>query len=108
MLLRLGLVWVIVLTSLSLGMARGQLRTGTEVILCSGSAVVMGLDGPHTGARYCPDMAQGLLAAYHPPPPAIAPPESRGQRVGMRGRPAPAPMPVPAQQARGPPSPRAA
>lgn len=102
MLLRLGLVWLIVLTSLSLGMARGQVRSGTEVILCSGSAVIVDPDHPQ-GVRYCPDMAASLLLTLDPPP-VIA---RRDAQPYRRAEPPAAPRRValihPVPQARAPP-----
>lgn len=102
LLIRLALVWLIVVTSLSLGMARGQLRTGAEVVLCSGSAIVTDADHP-AGARYCPDMATGLLVALDPPPVVIAPVQGQGRRIASLDRTAPVPPMRPVPQARGPP-----
>ena len=68
MVLRLALIALVLLTSLSLGMARGQMRAGSEIVLCGGAPVVLYPDDPQGGARYCPDMALGLLAALDLPP----------------------------------------
>ena len=63
--LSLVLAVLIGLTGLTLGHARGQVRTGETVVLCTGAgAVVVTLDarGNPTGpAHICPDMALALL-----------------------------------------------
>ena len=52
MLTRLLLICVLVVTSLGLGAARGQLRLGGEVVLCAGGAVlVVQTLGPDAEAR---------------------------------------------------------
>ena len=111
-LLRLSLVLLMLLTSVALGMARGQLRIGSEIVLCTGSAVVViarpgtpGDPGPVGHAHYCPDMATALMAALDLPP--IEPQRPAGPPQGavlvefrvsaMVDRPVP--------QARGPPPP---
>lgn len=68
--LRPLLILVLVLTSTALGAARGQARIAGEVVICSGSAyvvVTIDADGnPVEHTHFCPDMAQGLLAAIAP------------------------------------------
>ena len=108
MLIRLALIALVLLTSLSLGMARGQLRAGTEVFLCGGALVVLDPDDPRDGARYCPDMALGLLAALDVPPVTAAPGAAPGRRAdGPEAVPV-SPLSPPVPQARGPPPARAA
>lgn len=108
MLLRLALVCVVFLTSLSLGLARGQIRAGTEIILCGGTAVISHPDDPNKGARYCPDMATGLLLAFDPPPITAAPPTGHARRAGPPPQAISVPALQPVPQARAPPPPRAA
>lgn len=102
MLLRLGLVWLIVLTSLSLGMVRGQLRTGTEVILCSGSAVIVDPDHPQ-GVRYCPDMAASMLLMLDPPPVIARRDAQLSRRAELPAAPRRVALMHPVPQARAPP-----
>ena len=108
MLARLLLICVLVVTSLGLGAARGQLRLGGEVVLCAGGAVLVvqtGPDGvPVRHSSVCPDMAPLFLAGFAAPPPALP------QRVARVERPVAAPGPaavaraMPGPQARGPPA----
>lgn len=107
MLLRLALIALVLLTSLSLGMARGQLRAGSEVVLCGGSAVIVDPDHPQD-ARYCPDMATGLLLTLDPPPVMARQDAQASQRAALPEAPRLAPLLHPVPQARGPPPPQAA
>jgi|GEM_PF-7026582 len=102
MLLRLALIALVLLTSLSLGMARGQMRAGTELVLCGGGAVIIDPDDP-TGARYCPDMATGLLLALDPSPIEAALNEKPPRHAELPRAPRLAFLSQPAPQARGPP-----
>ena len=108
MLTRLLLICVLVVTSLGLGAARGQLRLGGEVVLCAGGAVLVvqtGPDGapPVRHSSVCPDMAPLFLAGFAAPPPALP------QRVARIERPVAVPGPavvaraMPGPQAHGPP-----
>lgn len=108
MLIRLALIALVLLTSLSLGVARGQLRAGTGIILCGGAPVVTDPDDPQNGARYCPDMAAGLLAALDLPPVTAAPERQPWRRADPPGVLRHSPLSQPRPQARGPPPPRAA
>lgn len=105
------LILLVALTSIGLGTARGTVRLGDEVVLCTGHGIVVtrlpaGEGGPR--AHLCPDMALTLLAgmagpaaALPPPPPvpqADPPPQHHPAALG--------PLQLP--QARGPPVPRAA
>ncbi|MDN5567364.1 MAG: hypothetical protein L0G27_01190 [Paracoccus sp. (in: a-proteobacteria)] len=67
---RLVLILVLMLTSIGLGTARGTLRQGSEVVLCTGHGIVVTrLPGTNQRqAHFCPDMALSLLAAIAPPP----------------------------------------
>lgn len=107
MLLRLALIALVLLTSLSLGMARGQMRAGTELVLCGGTVVITDPDDP-AKTRYCPDMAAGLLLTLDPPPVSVAPNEQPWRRAAFPAASRLAPLPQPVPQARGPPPPRAA
>ena len=102
MVLRLALIALVLLTSLSLGLARGQMRAGTEIVLCGGSAVITDPDDPGR-ARYCPDMAAGLLLTLDPPPVTIGPRQQPGRRAELPKAPDIAPVSQPLPQARGPP-----
>ncbi|WP_410218209.1 hypothetical protein [Paracoccus sp. (in: a-proteobacteria)] len=100
------LILVLMLTSIGLGVARGQVRLGTEVVLCTGHGVVVTRlpDGGGGKAHLCPDMALSLLAAVNPadvlvPPrvavpgkivlaPASDQPPARQVQVRVRGPPA--------------------
>lgn len=105
MLPRLSLVLLMLLTSVALGMARGQVRAGGELVLCNGSAVVIvttpGGDPGH--AHYCPDMATGLLAALELPPVQIDRPAGSWQGAWPAITLVPAMADRPSPQARGPP-----
>lgn len=110
--LRLSLVLLMLLTSIALGMARGQLRHGTEIVLCTGSAVVVvtraalpGEPGPQGHAHYCPDMATALIAALDLPPVLPQRPAGPPQATLLAAAPVPATADRPAPQARGPPPP---
>ena len=64
----------VLLTSLSLGAARGQVLWDGRIVLCSGSAVTIpAQDVPgHPGhAALCPDMALSLMAAVAAPAMAV-------------------------------------
>lgn len=67
MMLRLFLVVILVCSGIALGAARGQLRIGNEVVLCTGEAITVRTvdrDGkPVTVTHICPDMALSLMAA---------------------------------------------
>ena len=108
MVFRLALIALVLLTSLSLGMARGQMRAGSEIVLCGGAPVVLYPDDSQGGARYCPDMALGLLAALDLPPVTAAPERQPGRAVHLPRAPRLSPLSQPRPQARGPPSPPAA
>jgi hypothetical protein len=103
MLFRLALIALVLLTSLSLGLARGQLRAGTEIVLCGGTAVITDPDDPQGGARYCPDMATGLLLGLDLPAVVVALGGSSWRPVDPPIVPAPTALAQPAPQARGPP-----
>lgn len=107
MVFRLALIALVLLTSLSLGMARGQLRAGTEVILCGGMAVITDPGDPGR-ARYCPDMAPGLLAALDVPSPTVAPRRGAVRRADLPEPVRVSPLSRPMPQARDPPPRRAA
>lgn len=66
--LHLILILVLVVTGLSLGAARGQVRAAGQVVLCTGSAVtVIHVDQegvPVPRPHLCPDMALSLLAGF--------------------------------------------
>lgn len=74
------LILVVALTSIGLGAARGMVRHGEEIVLCTGQGVVVtrrpGPDGP-VSAHVCPDMALMLLAGLDDPAGAV--PRSLGQ-----------------------------
>lgn len=108
MLPRLCLVLLMLLTSVALGMARGQLRVGGELVLCSGSAVVVvtAPDGSPGHAHFCPDMATALLAAVELPPVAPHRSVARWQGAWPATTLVPAMADRPSPQARGPPPPR--
>lgn len=104
---RLALVCAVVLTSLGLGTARGQMRAGDEVALCAGGAIAVvhvGADGrPERQTHLCPDMAPALLAGWDAPPPMPARPAGRAEALRPAAVPQAGPQRVMARQARGPP-----
>lgn len=109
-LLRLSLVLLMLLTSVALGMARGQLRNGPELVLCTGNAVVVvapdgqpGDAGTGGHAHYCPDMATALIAALDLPPVLPRRPVGPPQGAMLAEIFVPAMADRPAPQARGPP-----
>jgi hypothetical protein len=83
--IRLALILVLMLTSIGLGTARGTLRQGTEVVLCTGHGIVVtripGTD--HNTAHVCPDMAMSLLATVAMPDVTV--PQRIGAVVPYRG-----------------------
>lgn len=96
----------VLLTSLSLGAARGQVLWGGQIVLCSGSAVTIpAQDVPgHPGhAALCPDMALSLMAAVAAPAMAVAAAPRRVQVLSF-APPPPAETQLPRpRQGRGPP-----
>lgn len=100
-----ALILCLVLTGIGLGAARGTVVMDGQVVLCTGTGLVVVSD-PHGSTRthICPDMALSLLSAVANPPSDVVPSavaEGRIQPMPMRleqgGEP-----PWPA--ARGPPS----
>ncbi|QBX33724.1 hypothetical protein E4191_02560 [Paracoccus liaowanqingii] len=66
--LPLILILVVMLTSIGLGAARGTVRSGEQIVLCTGHGIVT-IDLPGDQGRrthLCPDMALSLLAAIGP------------------------------------------
>ena len=65
----LVLILVVMLTSVGLGAARGTVRQGNEVVLCTGHGVVVTVLPGDQGrtAHLCPDMALAMLAAIGAP-----------------------------------------
>lgn len=104
MVIRLALIALVLLTSLALGMARGQLRTGTELVLCGGMAVVIDPEDPGQ-ASFCPDMALGLLAALDAPSLTVASGAGPVRRADLPQAVRFSPLSQPVPQARGPPAP---
>ena len=101
---------VLALTSLTLAAARGQVRNGDTVVLCSGGAAVtvsLGVEGKPTGpAHICPDMALVLLAGVAASPAAAPSPVVRpGERLAIVAASVSAPRGVPPARSRGPPVP---
>ncbi|CAM3441271.1 DUF2946 domain-containing protein [Paracoccus nototheniae] len=66
--LPLILILAVMLTSIGLGAARGTVRMGDQIVLCTGHGVVViqrpGESVPST--HLCPDMALSLMAAVAP------------------------------------------
>nr|WP_111302003.1 hypothetical protein [Paracoccus saliphilus] len=104
------LILAVMLTSIGLGAARGTVRQGTEVVLCTGHGVVV-TRLPESGnaqARICPDMALSLLAVIGMPEPALplrAPLPQPGPPVLIAGT---APVLATVIRVRGPPVPHPA
>ncbi|WP_378941981.1 hypothetical protein [Paracoccus sp. R86501] len=58
------LILVVMLTGIGLGAARGVVRQGDEIVLCTGHGVVVTQRPDGQGAAHlCPDMALSLMAA---------------------------------------------
>lgn len=104
MLLRLGLIALVLVTSLSLGIARGQLRAGSAILLCGGAAVIVDPDDPQGTPRFCPDMATGVLLAIDPPSVTVGRDVPQSRRAALPGTWSFVPLPQPVPQARGPPA----
>ena len=105
---RLSLIIAVLLCSVSLGAARGQVRMGEQVILCSGTAVRVHLVESDTGADrrvlICPDMALALLDAVAAPALALPARDWRSEampRAAISSCAGPTLFP---SQARGPPT----
>lgn len=62
------LILVVMLTSIGLGAARGTIRMGEQIVLCTGHGVVVTrLPGDQgDSVHLCPDMALSVLAAVGP------------------------------------------
>lgn len=63
--LHLALILCLALTGIGLGVARGTVAVGGQVVLCTGAGVVV-VDHPDAQGGFphiCPDMALSLLAA---------------------------------------------
>ena len=68
------LILIVALTSIGLGSARGTMRIGGEVVLCTGHGVVvtrLPADPDRATAHLCPDMALSLMAATAAPDAAL-------------------------------------
>ena len=107
--LSLVLAVLIGLTSVTLGHARGQVRMGDTVVLCTGSgavAVTLDKDGNPVGpAHVCPDMALTLLAGVAADAPVLpAAVLSGGERLAALSAIPPRPADLPLGEPRGPPS----
>ena len=107
--LSLSIALLLALTSVTLGAARGQVRTDGAVTLCSG-AVYLPVDAEDGGGaarpgQICPDMALGLLAAVALAVPDIVRPALRVERLALAPGESAQPRPQPAPSARGPPVP---
>lgn len=94
--LPLILILAVMLTSIGLGAARGTVRTGDQIVLCTGHGVVViqrpGDPGPR--AHLCPDMALSLMAAISPADVGLA------ERIGTPRHLSPGPGPSAAPVAR--------
>ena len=97
----------VLLASLSLGAARGQVLSDGQIVLCSGSAVtVQVVDASGRPVRHpsiCPDMALALMSAVAAPAILLPAPASRSETLQVA-----VPQAVPAnaqrpRQGRGPP-----
>jgi hypothetical protein len=70
---------VLAATSLTMAVARGQMRVAGEIVLCTGEGpltVAVNERGEPVGPMViCPDMALGLLAAVAAPQPQVSRPE---------------------------------
>ncbi|MDO9525071.1 MAG: hypothetical protein Q7J57_05950 [Gemmobacter sp.] len=102
---------VLVCTSVTMAVARGQMRmttaTGTMLVICSGAgpmSITLDMDGNPVGPMHvCPDCALGMIADDVPPVSLPVPPATgtriswiaQGQGLGAR--------PTGPPQARGPP-----
>jgi len=71
--LPLILILAVMLTSIGVGAARGTVRSGDQIVLCTGhgTVIIQRPDGDGTGdqgsrTHLCPDMALSLLAAIAP------------------------------------------
>ena len=99
---------ILAVTSLTMAVARGETRMGTEIVICTGygiTTVTVDEEGNPTGpVHLCPDMVLGMMAALDTPPPVFTRPEGRVERiepvepVQLRG------TQVPQPRARDPPA----
>lgn len=104
----LVLSFVLALTGVALGHARGTVMAGESVILCSGTGVVVvSLDAqgnPVGPPHVCPDMALGLIAGVAPPAPDLpARPGARVEAAVMAAMPVAPAQNARTARARGPP-----
>ena len=75
------LILVVVLTGIGLGAARGTVRQGDQIVLCTGHGVVVTQRPDGQGsAHLCPDMALSLMAALGGMPPAVPEAVARAER----------------------------
>lgn len=83
------LALLLIVSSITMAVARGQMASGSEMVICSGFgeiSVTLDADGnpvtsvPQSTAYPCPDCLCGLTAALRADPPAI-------MRLAITGRP---------------------
>lgn len=110
-LLRIGLTsllaGVLALTSLTMAVARGEIRVAGEVVICSGEGMVVvrrDADGkPQGPAHICPDMALGLIAALDAVPPVLERPQTTARALTPQLARIQSDRAGPVARARGPP-----
>lgn len=101
------LALILALTSLTMAVARGQIRMAEEVVICTGAGVTtitVDHDGqPLRQIHICPDMVLGLMAALDTPTPDLTRPETRVEVLTARPDAIAADLAAPRPRARGPP-----
>lgn len=95
------------LASVSMAVARAEMRGAETITLCSGSkSISIAVDtrgNPVKGVHLCPDCVAGMAFALWPDPPQCLGPSLRGQRLAHPCPALSASLSPLAPQARGPP-----
>ncbi len=103
----LVLALTLAVSSITAAMAHGQVRVGTELVICTGAGlqtIVLDADGNPAGPPHvCPDCTQAFVLALNAAPVFPARPATRVERVARADGPAPHTRTRDIPRARGPP-----
>ncbi|MBC9247344.1 hypothetical protein H4P12_11630 [Paracoccus sp. 11-3] len=103
----LALILCVVMTSIGLGVARGTVMIGGQIVLCTGDGVVVVDDPSAPGTIHthiCPDMALSLLSGALPDHAALPDRLAHSLHVAMQQQAALVSREVPSGIARAPPT----
>lgn len=103
----LALILCVALTSIGLGVARGTVMIGGQIVLCTGEGVVVVDDPAAPGAartHICPDMALSLMAGAMPDHAVLPDRAAHSAHIAVQQHAALVSRDVPAGIARAPPT----